>query len=72
MPDDEPRALDRHGPCFNLRLGRTYHEPLRELARRNRRTMTAEVELALEERLAAEGLWPPAEPKPRPKGRGAK
>jgi hypothetical protein len=50
---------DIRSACFNLRLGKRYHGPLVELAARNRRTMTAEVELALERHLQEQGLWPP-------------
>lgn len=46
-------------PTFMVRLRRVYHEAITAATKRTRRTMTAEIEVALEKHLAEMGLWPP-------------
>lgn len=53
-PEPAPRE-----PVLGLRLSGNLVNLVRELSRRNRRTLTAEVSIALENHLAAAGLWPP-------------
>lgn len=55
-----PRSEDRHKPSFVMRLPKSYQEKVRELARRTRRTLTAEVQIALDAHLKANGIEPPA------------
>lgn len=43
-------------------------ESFKELASRNRRTITAEILIAMEEHMRASGLWPP---KPKEEDEGA-
>lgn len=51
---------DRHrNPVLGLRLSGDVVRLMREIARRNRRPLTTEVTIALEEYLAKNGLWPP-------------
>ncbi len=56
---------DRHKQkTVSFRLPEALMGQFRLLAARNRRTLSAEAQLALENRLAAEGLWPPADAHP--------
>lgn len=60
--EEKPRTNDRRvTPFFVVRLRAAYRKGVEALAKENRRTMTTEVEVALEEYLAKRGLWPPAE-----------
>jgi hypothetical protein len=52
---------DRHGSGFMVRLPEVYRTQLRKLRAINRRPMTAEMQIALEEYLKKFNLWPPAE-----------
>lgn len=45
-------------PLF-LRLPAPYHQALEALAKKGRRTLTAEAMIALEEYFAKHGVWPP-------------
>ncbi|MBL8798204.1 MAG: hypothetical protein JNM56_30195 [Planctomycetia bacterium] len=57
----DQRKNDRHKQkTVSFRLPEGLMAQFRLLATRNRRTLSAEAQLALEARLAAEGLWPPA------------
>lgn len=55
------KKQDQHTSGFMVRLPEVYRQQLQTLRARTRRTMTAEVQLALEAYLGKEGLWPPLE-----------
>jgi hypothetical protein len=59
MTKPKKKTEDRHGSGFMTRLPEVYRTQLRKLRARTRRPMTAEIQIALEEHLAKEGLWPP-------------
>jgi hypothetical protein len=46
---------DRHRPRFTIRLPEAYRTAVRALSKANRRTITEEVMIALDERLEREG-----------------
>jgi hypothetical protein len=53
---------DRHiNPSLGLRFRGELVVRFRQLAKRNRRTLTAEMEIALEKHLQEAGLWPPTD-----------
>jgi predicted transcriptional regulator len=58
-------AKKRRGVSY--RLPEDLLDQLDKLTEKTRRTATAELEIALEAHLAAEGLWPPTEEKKQPK-----
>lgn len=59
MGTSKPR-LDRHQQkTVSFRLPEPLTAQLRALAQRNRRTLSGEVQMALEKHLAAHGLWCP-------------
>jgi hypothetical protein len=45
-----------------FRLPAALYEQLVKLKQRDRRPMTVEIQIALEEYLTKKGLWPPGEP----------
>jgi hypothetical protein len=47
---------DRHKSAFVVRLPLEYRDALRRLRRKNRRTYTSEVKIALEEHFKREGI----------------
>lgn len=57
-PDPAPKQPRRQKP-LHVWLEPALREALDRLAKRNRRLLTTEVEIALEKHLADEGLWPP-------------
>jgi hypothetical protein len=57
---------DRHASSFMVRLPEAYRTQLQQLCAQTRRTMTTEIEIALEEHLAKSGLWPPQQPGKKP------
>ncbi len=57
---------DRHASGFMVRLPEVYRTQLHQLCAQTRRTMTTEIQIALEEHLAKSGLWPPEEPGKKP------
>lgn len=59
----KPSKKDRHvNPILGIRLPDDLMVAFRQLAGDNRRTLTAEVAIALENHLKANGLWPPDVP----------
>lgn len=50
---------DRHASNFMVRLPVEYRPPLEQLKKKTRRTITVEVQLALDKHLKDEGLTPP-------------
>jgi hypothetical protein len=59
---DKPKK-DRHiKKPLQLRLHALLRQQLEKLAERNASTMTAEITIAVRERLEAAGLWPPPAP----------
>jgi hypothetical protein len=71
MPPKEKPSADRHkGKLLGVRLPADLESALRESAASNRRTLTAEMVLAIEAYLQAAGLWPPGSKaaKGKPKG----
>ncbi len=59
--DDHKPAGDRHlNPALGIRIPADLLEQMRASARRNRRTLTAEVCIAFEAYLEKSGLWPPS------------
>lgn len=53
---------DRHASTRMVRLPVELHDMVKALARRNRRSLTGEVMLALEAHLRAQGVEPPPMP----------
>lgn len=51
---------DRHKSGFMVRLPESHREPLARLKKKNRRSMTTEVQIALERHYKEEGVEPPA------------
>lgn len=60
MAEKKPKPVYPHKekPLF-LRLPPAYHQALEQLAKKNRRTLTAEAMIALEEHFSKNGAWPP-------------
>lgn len=50
---------DAHKSGFMVRLPEQYRPPLEQLKKKTRRTITVEVQLALDKHLKDEGLTPP-------------
>jgi hypothetical protein len=61
-----PRSLSEPRPSFMLKLPEVYRQQLRRLKLKNRRPISTEVMIALEEYLAKAGLWPPEPETPPP------
>ncbi len=57
--NSETEDRHKHKP-LGLRLNVRVMNAMRQLAEKNRRTLTAEMEIALEKYLAEAGLWPPS------------
>ena len=57
---------DRHASGFMVRLPEVFRSQLQLLCAQTRRTMTTEIQIALEEHLAKSGLWPPQESETKP------
>jgi hypothetical protein len=57
---------DRHTSGFMVRLPEAFRTQLQQMCAQTRRTMTVEIQIALEEYLAKSGLWPPQEPGKKP------
>jgi hypothetical protein len=53
-------------PVLGLRFPSSIIDLMRELASANRRTLTTQITIALEEHLAKHGKWPPAPAPPSP------
>lgn len=53
------RSQDRHKDRNNLSVPTPHYEQLKKLAAKNRRPITWEVRVLLEDALRAAGLWPP-------------
>lgn len=59
-PKPQPKSEDRHKfRPLGLRFSRQLIEAMRDLAEKNRRPLTTEITIALENHLTAAGLWPP-------------
>lgn len=58
-----PEEIKERAPTLGVRLRGDLTELVRELARKNRRTFTAEISIALENHLSQAGMWPPPEKK---------
>lgn len=52
----KPTAKDRHKSGFMVRLPEKYRELMAKLRMKNRRTITTEVQIALDEHLKREGI----------------
>jgi hypothetical protein len=59
---------DRHVSGWMVRLSSELKEGIRQVAEKHRRTLTTEVNIAVEEYLKVHGLWP----LPEPQGEGRK
>jgi hypothetical protein len=60
MTEKRKPKRDRHRKkTYAMRLSELLMGQMRSLSDRNRRTVTMEVTIALEEYLAKNGLWPP-------------
>jgi hypothetical protein len=62
QPPPEPAKGRHREPVLGLRLSGHLVDLVRALAKKNRRPLTTEVTIALEEYLAKHGLWPPPPP----------
>jgi hypothetical protein len=60
------KPAPKHEKPLFLRLPPAYHDALAQLARKSRRTLTAEATIALEEYFAKNGMSPPATPPKHP------
>jgi hypothetical protein len=59
--DSDPKKPNRSGVPLNVNIPPALRAALDKLTERTRRTITAEVEIALEFHCGKEGLWPPPE-----------
>ena len=62
-----PTTRQRGGKALNVWIRTELRDALDTLVGRSRRSLTAEVSLALEEYLTQEGLWPPPPEQEDPK-----
>jgi len=59
-----PKKSDRHKmPGWTLRLPPIYKQQVELASEKNRRNLSEEVKIALEQYLQSQGLWPPAKSK---------
>jgi hypothetical protein len=61
MAKKKEPEMDRHRSGFMLRLPEIYRTQLRKLRAKTRRPMTTDIQIALEEYLEKNELWPPEE-----------
>jgi excinuclease UvrABC nuclease subunit len=55
-------SKDQHRATNMVRLPDDYHALMKELSRRNKRALTREVQVALDDYLRKNGMEPPADP----------
>jgi predicted transcriptional regulator len=60
-PEEKRAKPNRQGKPLNVWLDDDLRNALDEMVKRSRRSITAEVSIALEEYLAKQGLWPAGE-----------
>lgn len=60
---DARKKPNRTGKPINVWVDRELFDAFELYCRKNRRTKTAEIEIALEERLKSVGMWSPADKK---------
>lgn len=67
--DDGPKKPNRKGVPLHIWLDAQLRAAIDALAETNRRPLTTEVSIALENHLKAAGLWPPRKPVKRAKSK---
>lgn len=55
------RSADRHAPHKMVRIPPPYHEKLKALSKRTKRSITAELLVSLDEHFRKNGIEPPAD-----------
>jgi hypothetical protein len=63
VPGSEKPKVNRSGVSLHVYIDPTLRKAVNNLLEKTRRSLTSEVEIALEKRLTEEGMWPPQSPK---------